>query len=644
MSAIEDRPRWARPSLFAIAALAALCYAWNIGRTEYNGYFAMAVRSMTASPEAFLFGTVDPAASITIDKVPGFLWPQALSALVFGFHPWALALPQVVEGVVSVVALYVAVRRWAGPVAGVLASALFALTPIVAVMFGHTAMEDPALTMCLILAAAAWQKAAGTDRLRPLLLAGVWVGIGFQAKMLQAWAVLPAFAAVYLLVAPAPLRARLRNLALAGAVTLAVSASWVVLATLTPAADRPYIDGTTDNSAVVMVVGYNGVSRFGAFHIPGSLGGSAGPGPGAQSGAPQALPPGVPAQVMEMLAQTAGTGRTGWGKLFDPDLGTQIGWLYPLAVLALVAGLVRRRGTPRTDPTRGGYLMWGTWLVVTGLAFSAGEVAHASYTAALAAPLAALGAAGIVDFRRAYREGGRAAWLLPVAVAAEAAWTVYLLARRHWFLPWLLPLVLVLAVGGIAALVPGLLRGPARARGSAQAGLAAGLAAMLVAPLAWSVSTVDSRYSGTVLDAYAGPTAKAGTAFTPAQPGTLTPDQQRILAYTTEHRGGAKYLFATDSWSAASPYVLATGAEILPVGGFSGEAPFPTLEQFERLVATGQVRHVLLSGGFDIFRMFGDARGAPPETPATAVADWVRRHCTVVDRQGRTGVLYSCSV
>jgi 4-amino-4-deoxy-L-arabinose transferase-like glycosyltransferase len=137
---------------------------------------------MIESPKAFLYGTVDPAASITIDKIPGFLWPQALSALVFGFHPWALTLPQVIEGVVSVLMLYRVVRRWAGPAAGLLASAIFTLTPITAVMFGHSLMEDPALTMCLILAADAWQEAAGTARLRPLVLAGVWVGLGFRPR------------------------------------------------------------------------------------------------------------------------------------------------------------------------------------------------------------------------------------------------------------------------------------------------------------------------------------------------------------------------------------------------------------------------------------------------------------------------------
>jgi 4-amino-4-deoxy-L-arabinose transferase-like glycosyltransferase len=641
--------------------LAAVFYAWNIGDSQYNGYFSTAVRSMTESPTAFLYGTVDPASSITIDKIPGFLWPQAVSALVFGFHPWALALPQVVEGVVSVLVLYRVVRRWAGPAAGLLASAVFALTPITAVMFGHSLMEDPALTMCLLLAADAWQEAAGTARLRPLLLAGVWVGLGFQAKMLQAWAVLPAFAAVYLLVAPTALPRRLRQLMIAGAVTVAVSASWILIATLTPATHRPYVDGTTNNSAMVMVVGYNGVSRFGAGEIPGTLRGAA-TGSGLSAGSSGSPPAavgggGLPPQVQQLLEQTATQGRTGWGKLFAPDLATQIGWLYPLAILALLAGLARRRGTPRTDQTRGGYLMWGTWLILTGLAFSAGEVAHASYLAALAAPLAALAGAGLVDLWRAYRQGGAWAWGLPAAVAADAAWTSYLLARRISFLPWLLPLTLTLATAGIAGLLVARTGGRVRGR-LAVAGLAGAVAAMLVAPAAWAASTLDSRYAGTVLDAYAGPTTgSAGSAQFTRQPATLTAEQNRILDYATAHRDGARYLFATDSWNAASPYILATGAPILPMGGFSGQAPFPTLAQFQQLVATGQVRQVLLSGGFDIFRMFGAAPATPPDTAVTSITSWVRQHCaTVFSPSGAAarprpagppamgaGTLYTCS-
>jgi 4-amino-4-deoxy-L-arabinose transferase-like glycosyltransferase len=619
-----DQPPWARPALLGVAALAAVLYAWNLADTRFQAYYSMAVRGMTGSWSAFLFGAVDPAGSVTIDKVPGFLWPQALSALVFGFHPWALMLPQVVEGVVSVLVLYRVVRRWAGPVPGLIAAAVFTLTPITAVMFGHSLMEDPALTMCLILAADAWQRAADTGRLRWLLLAGIWVGVGFQAKMLQAWAVLPAFTLGYLVVAPVPLRTRLRQLAIAGAATLAVSAVWVALVTLTPAANRPYVDGSTNNSAIAMVLGYNGLGRFG-IHLPGAL--------AAQSSAP------VPAPLAALLPHT---GSTGWDKLFDGYLGSQAGWLYPIALLALVLGLVERGRAPRTDRERGGYLMWGTWLVATGVAFTAGEVAHATYLAALAAPVAALTGAGLVTLWRAYRTGR--AWLLPATVAAEVAWAVYLSGRYPAFLPWLRWIVLALAVLGIGALL-----GARRARiPLASAGLAAGVAAMLAYPAAWSLSTLDSRYTGTVLETAAGPAGQVDSAARPAwlppnalgagaPDGTLTAAQRHLMDFVTAHRDGARYLFATDSWNAASPYVLATGAAVLPMGGFTGQVPAPTLNEFRHLVDTGQLRYVLLSSnGFSILRLLG---GAPDGTETAAITGWVRAHCQPVPVEG----LHDCA-
>ena len=230
---------------------------------------------MSESWKAFFYGAFDPAATITIDKLAGAFVPQALSARIFGFHPWSLALPQVIEGVVTVLVMYRAVRQWAGEVPGLLAALLLTLTPIVASVFGHP-MEDGALTLCLVLAADAWQRAVATGRLRSLVASGVWVGLGFQAKMLQAWMILPALFIGYLVAMPRRLRGfgavterrrragprlgtRLWQLAVAGLAMLAVSLSWIFLFTITPAADRPYVDGSTDNSAFAMVFGYNGL-------------------------------------------------------------------------------------------------------------------------------------------------------------------------------------------------------------------------------------------------------------------------------------------------------------------------------------------------------------------------------------------------
>jgi hypothetical protein len=273
----EGQPPWARPALLGIAAVAALLYARNLSGAGLAPFYSVAVKSMSVSWKAFFYGAFDPKATITIDKLAGSFLPQALSARIFGFHSWALALPQVIEGVVSVLVMYRVVRRWAGPVPGLLAAGIFAATPIAASMFGHS-MEDGALTMCLVLAADSWQRAVIEGRLRSLCWAGVWVGLGFQAKMLQAWIILPALGLGYLLAAPGGLIRRLGQLGVAGLVMLAVSLSWIALYTFTPAADRPYVDGSTNNSAVAMVFGYNGVERFG-ISFPGSVASFGGGGP-----------------------------------------------------------------------------------------------------------------------------------------------------------------------------------------------------------------------------------------------------------------------------------------------------------------------------------------------------------------------------
>lgn len=110
-----DQPRWARPVLLGIAAVAALMYARNIAQAGLAPFYSVAVKSTSVSWKAFFYGAFDPGATITIDKLAGSFLPQALSARIFGFHPWSLALPQVIEGVVSVLAMYRVVRRWAGP-------------------------------------------------------------------------------------------------------------------------------------------------------------------------------------------------------------------------------------------------------------------------------------------------------------------------------------------------------------------------------------------------------------------------------------------------------------------------------------------------------------------------------------------------
>ena len=214
-----DQPAWARPALLAIAAVAAVGYGWGMAGASVEPFYGAAARSMSESWHDFIFAAFDPAGTVSVDKLPGELWVQALSLRVFGFHIWALVLPQVVEGVLTILVLYRAVRRLAGPVAGLTAAAVLAVTPIT-VLLSRGNVADSLLILLLVLAADATSAALLSGSLRQLLLAGLWVGLAFQAKMIQAWLVLPALAAAYLLAAPAArLRTRWAHVALAGLVT-----------------------------------------------------------------------------------------------------------------------------------------------------------------------------------------------------------------------------------------------------------------------------------------------------------------------------------------------------------------------------------------------------------------------------------------
>jgi 4-amino-4-deoxy-L-arabinose transferase-like glycosyltransferase len=653
-----DQPRWARPSLLVIAVVAAVLYSWNIDHAGLSGFYSVAVKSMSESWKALIFGAFDPKATITLDKLAGSFVPQAISARIFGFHPWSLALPQVIEGVISVLVMYRVVRRWAGPAAGLIAAALFAVTPVAASMFGHS-MEDGALTMCLVLAADRFTYAVARGRLQSLIWCGFWIGLGFQAKMLQAWMALPALGIGYLYAAPIDLRRRVTHLLVAGAATLAVSVSWIALYTLVPASARPYIDGSTNNSAISMVFGYNGLERFG-MHFPGSVasmfGGHGGFGAG-HGGA------GAAAQIAARFGHGGhggfGGGGGGWTKLFGTRFGPEIGWLYPLALIALVCGLVWNRDGSRTDPVKAGYVMWGTWLLTFGLVFSKMSVIpHTAYVASLAPALAALSGAGIVMFWREYRNGTSRGWLLPIAVAAEVAWSAYLWWPYRTFLPVVAAIGLAVGVVAVIALVATTLA--ARSGGAARSGSArragaqavvtvmlAGVAAMLVAPAAWSASVLDLKYSGTEMNADAGPAdmamprlpqlpganklmAAGMHAF--AGTGTLTQAQLDIYRYVSAHRDGAAYLMAVTSWSQAAPYIEATGQEVLPMGGFSGTVPSPTLSRIRQLVRTGQLRFFVLASQ----PSFGFMRQGKE---AIQVSAWVRRSCGATPAEP---TLYRC--
>ncbi|MGN2641444.1 glycosyltransferase family 39 protein [Nocardia takedensis] len=415
------RSRWERPALVALLVATALLYLLGLHEAGWgNEYYAAAAQAGTDNLTAWLFGSHDAGNAITVDKPPAALWLMSLSARVFGVSGWSILLPQALLGIGSVALLTVTVCRWSGPVPGLLAGAALAATPVAALMFRYD-NPDALLTFLLILTACCTVRAIDAEATRwwsPstawLVAAAVALGFGFLTKMLQAMLVAPALAAVFLLAAAGGLASRLLRLATAG-LTLLVAGGWfVVLVELWPERNRPYIGGSTDNSLWELALGYNGLGRILGGH--GNPGGSDTPGP-----------PRTPAFG----------GETGPTRLFRDLMGTEVSWLLPAALLGLAAVLWLSRRAPRTDRTRASALLWGGWLLVTGLVFSyMSGVVHPYYTVALA-PATAAAAATSAHLLWTRRAEPFARWSLSAIILLTGLWSAVLLARTPEWLPWL---------------------------------------------------------------------------------------------------------------------------------------------------------------------------------------------------------------
>jgi 4-amino-4-deoxy-L-arabinose transferase-like glycosyltransferase len=598
-----DQPAWARPTLVAIAAVAAVAYAWGMNGAALEAYYGAAARSMSMSWHDFIFGAFDPAGTISIDKLPGSLWPQALLLRIVGFHTWAVVLPQVIEGVIAILVLYRAVRRLAGPLAGITAAAILATSPVtVALSRGNVA--DSLLILLLVLAADATTSALLSGRLRTLLLAGVWVGLAFQAKMLAAWLVLPALAAAYLLAAPAGIRVRVAHLALAGLVTVGVSLSWMTAISLVPSHDRPYVDGTQNDSIFSQTFTYNGIARLERRNVY------------AGAGHPAAFL----VRLSEQNASPTHHVQPSWHRLLDGPFGRDDGWLVPAALIAAAYVLIARRRAGRRDPLRAAVILWGIWLLVLAAFFSAGGYPNSYYVAALSPAIGALCGAGAALAARA-DDRVKLSVALAAVTLCSVTYGAYLLQGGTGVPGWLIPVAAIVAAAGAGALLvarsAAALQSPARR-------VVVALACMLPLPVVTSALIVVHG-----LGPFAAPYEPASATLTRAaaqQSRTLS--AQAIEQLTARY--GTPIPLAVDSSILAAPFILATGREILPIGGYQGGAPAPSLSDLRRRIAAGEVRAFIVPGISD--------------DPRTR---WVTTNCKLVEpQQGRptatSTALYEC--
>ncbi|HEY1591029.1 MAG TPA: glycosyltransferase family 39 protein [Solirubrobacteraceae bacterium] len=659
----------ARPELLGLMGLTAVLNLWNLGINGWaNTYYSAAVRSMSTSWHNFLFASLDQTGLMTVDKPPLALWVQALSVRVFGFNSLSILIPEALMGVAAVALVYDLVARRFGRVAGFVGGLAFAVTPVTVAVARHN-NPDELLILCCV--AAVWAAVRGLEngRTRWLVLSGVFVGLGFETKMGVALLIVPGIAAAWLWSARGSIWVRIRQLLAGGAAMLAVGLAWPLAVTLTPAADRPWISGTSDNSIWSLIFGYNGLGRV--------AGQSGGPGGGAGGG----------------FGGTMFGGPTGVFRMLQTGLGDQAGWLLGFSLVVGVGLLVLTR-LRRRDPRTGWLMTVGGALLISTAVFSfSSGIFHPYYVSLLAPFAAALVGAGtglMLERTRSARV------IAPLAIAGGAVTELVVLGETGGQLSWAIPLIVV--VGAATAVALGL--GLGRTRRLRAALVAAALAALLAAPATWAAETLGhatnstfptggpasaasmggpggpggfggarGRFGGQggpgMAQLFGGappttglggaPSAAGGAGQAPgggfsgspgagagAGPGAggaggFGDDSASLSAaikYANSHGGGA---IGVESQSSAASAILTYKADVAGLGGFSGRESTVSVSWLANAVRTGRLRWVIVSSGQGP-RLPGDTR-----TGSQSAMTAVERSCKAVSSGGTSGTtMYDC--
>lgn len=648
--------------VLALAVSSGLVTLWNLATGERSEYYASIAMSMSKSISNFFFGAIDPAGTISLDKIPGSYWASAIFVKLFGFSTWSISAPNAIATVAVVLVIAFSIRNLYGPRAGLIAGLLVAGVPVA---FAVARSNQPESMFVLMLALAFWQalKALKLNSRKHLIFTGAWIAAAFQMYMIVAWAVWPALILAWFFTQQ-KVGKKIVDLAIAGFTSLGLSLLWIFIVWLTPAANRPYVGGTYSNSPWEMVFGYNALGRF-----------SSEAGADASSSYRSFTPP--------------FGGEAGIDRLFNYQLSGQVSWLIPASVIAIIALLVLREKIATT-------IFLAGWFLTFAVMFSAVSGLHQFYVTAMVIPMVALIAMALEASLRT----GQKMWIATI-VGVTALWSVFVGLTYAGYLD-ALPLVqLAVAALTLIGLFAGyrFLKTPA-ARGLVTAGI---IGSLIITPAAWAADTINHPSS---INPAAGPAdlqmgsmgggrgggkpsgipggkggqmpngmmpgngqlpngmklpngikpptggfggqggpnmgggqagSKAGSGQAAGRGGLGTAVSDELISYLKANRGNSKYLVAVFGAQTAAPIITATGESVLPIGGFDGSDPAPTLEQFKKMVASGEVKYVL-SGGNDV--KGGGMNGSNSGTSVSAeIQSWVTAHFIADTAYKGTGTL-----
>ena len=630
--------KWTLPVLLVLTGGLYLFGALHNGMA--NSYYAAAVQAASQDWTAWLFGSLDAANYVSIDKPPLATMVMGLSTRLFGFSSFSMLLPSVLAGVGSVWLVYGAVKRQFGFTSAVIAGATLMLTPVAALMFGF---NNPDAILTLMLTASGYAFLRSLEGKRPLLwlgLAGLFTGLAFNAKMLQGLMVLPAMVLVYLVFAKPPIVTRFLHVMFAGVITTMSTLWWSVLVWLTPAGSRPWVGSTNDNNIWSLIFGYNGLGRL----LGGRGGGGGTPPRGGADGAAALQTAGNTTQTMADGAGMMpggmgggpggghGPGGTGFGgqtgifRIFNNDFGPNIAWLLVLALAGGGLMLWILRKTPRTNRGRAAVIFWMLWLLIHIMIFSmTSGVIHPYYVVVMAPAVAALVGISLPFLWGAYTRRKPYAWLLPVLVGVTAVIAVIILGYAGT-MTWLIWTVGLLGLAGMIGLLVNLY---VPRRWLQNLAIITAISACTLAPTVYTLATVNVAHTGSIPTAGPSSTAMRGSNNESSQANS------QLVQYLVEHQHGATWLVAVASANESAAIQLTSGHPVMAVGGFNGSDTPLTLEQFKQLVKVGKVRYYASSSH--------SRGGGGPGGGNNEITTWVKQTGTVVNYGGSDVTLYELS-
>ena len=613
----EDRARQAKiqatgKQKLAIGILLILTAATYLYGAMQNGmansYYAAAVQAASSNFTAWLFGSLDAANFVSVDKPPLATMIMGLSARIFGFSSFSMLLPNVLAGVITVYLVYRITRRYFGFKSGLLAGVVLAVTPVVALMSGFN--NPDAILMCFLTASGyCFIKALELHPIRNLTLSAIFSGLAFNTKMLQGLMILPAIYVVYLCFAKPKLNKRILHLGIFTGVVILASLSWSILVYLTPTEMRPWVGSTNDNNIWSLIFGYNGFGRL-LGNSPGNGGGGGG--------------------------RTGFGGTTGIFRMFNEEFGPNIAWFIPAALIGVIAVAIKLRNKERSNIQFGITAFWTIWLLTHMFIFSmtSGTI-HPYYVVVLAPAIAALVGISLPLIIRLYKTEQNI-WLLPVTVGVTTLTATIILSMGGLTgMMWV-----ILSLGVISSLLlllakslPKAYQGGERDKEMRQAMLVKvggilSIISVLATPVYYTIATVTQTHVGSIPTAGPSSTALMGSNNENAEA------ESALVTYLLANSSESTWIAAVNSANESAAIQISTGKPVAALGGFNGSDPVLTLAQFKEYVASGKIKYYVTNSN----GMGGGGPGGSSE-----IVSWIKQNATVVSYGGNQYTVYQLS-